>query len=161
MKYFPYLGCPTLHRINLIKMKKQTIIAILFAATLTFLASCNSNPTADQYLQDGDHRKDVVQTMVHNQPYMTEMMNEMMNNDSCKRMMMANMMNDPNMMGMNMDNMMSMCKEDSTMCKMMMGKTMEMCDDDPAKCKMMMGSMESHPHVMKSMKGMCCGDNMK
>jgi hypothetical protein len=142
-------------------MKKQTILPILFAATLTFLASCNSNPTADQYLQDDHHRKDIVLEMVHHQPYMTEMMHEMMNNDSCKQMMMDNMMNDQSMKGMHMDKMMSMCKDDSAMCKMMMGKTMEMCDADPAKCKMMMGSMQSHPTVMKSMKGMCNMDNMK
>ncbi len=142
-------------------MKKQTIIAILFAATLTFLASCNSNPTADQYLQNDQQRKDILVAMVHHQPYRAEMIHEMMNNDSCKQMMMANIMDDPNMMGMNMDNMMNMSKDDSSTCKMMMGKTMEMCEDDPAKCNMMMGSMKSHPHVMKSVKGMCCGDNMK
>jgi hypothetical protein len=144
-------------------MKKQTLLPILFAATVTFFASCKSNPTADQYMQDDNHRKDVVLVMVHHQPYMTEMIHEMMNNDSCKQMLMASMMNDPSMKGMDMsmDKMMSMCKGDSSMCKMMMGKTMEMCDTDPAKCKMMMGSMQSHPTIMKSMKGMCDMDNMK
>lgn len=142
-------------------MKKQTILPIVFATALTFLASCNSKPTADQYLQDDHHRKDVVHAMVHHQPYMTEMMHEMMNNDSCKQMMMDNMMNDSSMSSMHMDKMMSMCKDDSSMCKMMMGKTMEMCEEDSTKCKMMMGSMQSHPNVMKSMKGMCDMDHMK
>lgn len=136
-------------------MKKQTILPILFAAALSFLASCNSNPTADQYLQDENHRKEIILTMVHHQPYMTEMIHEMMNNDSCKQMMMDNMMNDPGMKGMHLGKMMSMCKDDSSMCKMMMGKTMEMCDMDQSKCNMMMRSMQSHPNVMKSMKGMC------
>ena len=142
-------------------MKKQTIIPILFAATFTFLASCTSNPTAEQYLQDEQNRKEVVQAIVHHQPYMTEMMHEMISNDISKHMMMYNMMNNPSMMGMHMDKMMNMCKDDSSMCKMMLGKTMEMCDADSAKCKMMMGSMQSHPNVMKSMKGMCDMHNMK
>ena len=141
-------------------MKKETILLFLFGATFTFLASCNSNPSAKQYLQDENHRKDVIATMVHHQPYMTEIMHEMMSNDSCKQMMMSNMMNDEGMKAMQMDKMMSMCKDDSSMCKMMMGKTMEMCDADPAKCKMMMGSMQSHPNVMKSMKGIEDMDNM-
>jgi hypothetical protein len=142
-------------------MKRQLIIPILFAATLTFLAACNSKPTADNYLKDDNQRKDIVLAMVHHRPYRTEMMQEMMNNDSCKQMMMDNMMNDPSMKSMHMDKMMSMCKDDTSMCKMMMGKTMEMCDADSAKCKMMMGSMQSHPNVMKSMKGMCDMHNMK
>ncbi len=141
-------------------MKKQTILPI-FAATLTFLAACNSKQTAYQSLKDDNQRKDIIVGIVHHQPYMTEMMHEMMNNDSCKQMMMANMMNDPSMQGMTMDNMMSICKNESSMCKMMMDKTMSMCDADPAKCNMMMGSMQSHPNVMKSMKGMCGMDNMK
>jgi hypothetical protein len=142
-------------------MKNQLIIPFLFATIVTFLASCSSNPTPDEYLKDDNHRKAILVSMIHHQPYMTEMMHEVMNNDSCKQMMMDNMMSDPKMKSMHMDKMMSMCKDDSTMCKMMMGKTMEMCDADPAKCKMMMGSMQSHPNVMKSMKGMCDMENMK
>jgi hypothetical protein len=71
------------------------------------------------------------------------------------------MMNDPNMKGMHMENMMSMSMNDSSMFKMMMDKTMSMSDADPTKCKMMMGSMQSHPNVMNSMKGMCDMANMK
>jgi len=91
------------------KMKKQKIHPILFLTALWFPASCNSNTTADQYLQDVYHRKDIVLTMVHHHPYMTVMMQEMMNNDSCKQMM--------------RDDLMSTCKEDSNMCEMMMRKT--------------------------------------
>ncbi len=142
-------------------MKKPTALLILFAATLTFLVSCNSKPSTEQYLQNDQQRKEIVLAMAHQQPYMTEMMNEMMKNDSCKQMMMNNMMSDPNMKAMHMSKMMSMCKEDSSMCKMMMGKTMEMCNADSAKCKMMMASMQSNPNVMKSVQGMCDMDNMK
>jgi len=156
-------------------MNKQTILPVLCAAALIFISACNTKPTADNYLKDDSHRKDIVLAMVHHQPYMTEMMNEMMNNDSCKQMMMDNMMNDPNMKAMHMDKMMNdpnmkamhidkmitMCKDDSSLCKMMIDKTMEMCDADPAKCKMMMGSMQSHPTVLKSMKEMGDMDHMK
>jgi len=134
-------------------MKKHTTLSILFAATVTFLTSCNSSPSADQYLQNEHHRKGVVQAMVHHQPYMSEMMQEMMNNDSCKQMMMANIMDDPSMRGMTLDNMMNRSKTDTSMFKTMMGKTMKMCNDDTSKCAMMMGSMHTHPNVMKSMQG--------
>jgi len=84
-----------------------------------------------------------------------------MNSDSCEQMMLGNMMNDPSNRGMHMNKMMSMCKDGTSMCKMMMGKTMEMCDSDPSKSKMMMGSMQSHPNVMNSMKGMSDMDTKK
>lgn len=142
-------------------MKKQVLIPFLFAALIVFIAACNSKPTADNYLKDDNQRKDVVLAIVNHQPYMTEMMHEMMNNDSCKQMMMDNMMSDPSMKGMHMEKMMSRCKDDSSMCKMMLDKTMEMCDADTTKCKMMMGSMQSHPTVKKSMKGMCDMDKVK
>ncbi|MEO7530227.1 MAG: heavy metal-binding domain-containing protein [Sediminibacterium sp.] len=112
------------------------------AAVLTVLASCSSTPSADQYLQNDQHRKDMVTVMVHDQPYMSALMHEMMNNDSCKQMMMDSMMND------------------SKMQPMMMGKTMEMCNADSSMCTMMMGAMKTQPNVMKSMKGMCDMDHM-
>jgi len=139
-------------------MKKQAIIPILFAAAAPLLTSCSSSPTAEQYLKNDAHRKDVILSISHNQPYKMEMMQEMMQSDSNKHMMMGNMMGDPSMAEMHMDKMMNICKDDSTKFKMMLGKTMEMCDIDPAKCKMMTGSMQSYKNVMNSMKGM---DNMK
>jgi hypothetical protein len=139
-------------------MKNKIIIPFLFATIVTVFTSCNSTPTADQYLQDDHQRKGIVLSMTHHQPYMAEMMHEMMNNDTCKKMMMDNMMNDPSMMKMHMEKMMSMCKNDSTMCKMMMDKTMEMCEADTSKCNMMKGAMQSHSTVMK---GMCDMENMK
>lgn len=142
-------------------MKKLKTILVLFAAASSFLASCNSSPTADQFLEDDHNRNDIVLAIVNHQPYMTELMHEMMKNDSVKNRMMENIMNDPGMKEMHMNRMMHMCKDDSNMCEMMMSKTMEMCDADTAKCKMMMGSMQSHPNVMKSMKGMCDMENMQ
>jgi predicted LPLAT superfamily acyltransferase len=142
-------------------MKKQTIVPILFAATLTFFASCNSNQSPDQNLKGDSQRTKIISTIVKDPAYSKEIINVMMQDENCKNMMMENMMSNPSMKGMHIDRMMSMCKDDTSMCKMMMGKTMEMCDADPAKCKMMMGSMQSHPTVMKSMKGMCDMDNMK
>ncbi|MDI1235170.1 MAG: hypothetical protein PSX81_12885 [bacterium] len=140
-------------------------------AALSFLFACNSKQTADQSLNDDSQRKGIITSIVHHSPYMNEMMQEMMNNDSCKQMMvdgimgnsgmMKMMMNNSSMHSMMMDHMMGMAKTDSSMCKMMMDKTMDMCSDDPSKCKMMMGSMQSHPTVMKSMKGNCGMDNMK
>ena len=148
-------------QVNLLKMKTQTILPILFAATVILLTSCNSKQTADNYLKDDNQRKDIVLAMAHHQPYMSEMMNEMMNNDTCKRMMMDNMWNEPSMKGMHMDNMMNMSQTDTSMFKMMMDKTMGMCDTDPAKCKMMVSAMQSHPNVMNSMQGMCDMKHMK
>jgi len=60
-------------------MKTQTILPILLGATISLLTSCNSKQTADNYLKDDNHRKEIVLAMAHHQPYMTEMMNEMMN----------------------------------------------------------------------------------
>ncbi len=142
-------------------MKKQFSLPIFIAAAMTLLFACNSKQTADQSLKDDNQRKNIMVGIVHHQPYMTEMMQEMMNSDSCRQMMAESMMNNTDMMNRMMENMMSMCSKDSSMCNMMMGNTMEMCDADPAKCKMMMGSMQSHPAVMKSIKGMCGMDNMK
>jgi hypothetical protein len=142
-------------------MKKQTIFSILIAATLILITSCNSKPSADNYLQDETQRKEIISAIVHHQPYMIEMVHEMMDNDSCKQVMMDNMMMDPSMKEMHMNMMMNMCKDDSSMCKMMMGKTMEMCEADSTKCKMMKSSMQSHSNVMRSMKGMCHMDSLK
>lgn len=63
-------------------MKKQIILPILFASALVFLSACNPKPTADNYLKNDSQRKDIVLAMVHNQPYMAEMMQQMMSNDS-------------------------------------------------------------------------------
>jgi len=142
-------------------LKKQILLPCLFAALVILLTSCNSNPSADQYLKEDNHRKDIFQAIINNQPYMTEMMKEMLNSDNCKQMMMNGMMNDLNMREMHLDKMMIMCKDDSSLCKMMMGKTMGICDTDSVKCKMMMGSMQSHPNVMKSMRGMYNMGKMK
>jgi len=97
-------------------MKNETILPTIFVVAFSFLASCNTNITADQYLQDNYHRKDIVVTTARHQTYMAEMTQEIANNDSCKQMM--------------TDHMMSRCKEGSTMCKMRIGKTMEMCELD-------------------------------
>ena len=135
-------------------MKKLIILSISVATAMSLLPACNSKQGADQYLNDDVQRKDVIVSIAHHQPYMTEMMHEMMNNDSCKQMMSQSMMKDPAMMKMMMGNMMTMCSNDSSMCKMMMGDMMTMCDADQSKCKMMMTAMQSHPNMMKSMKGM-------
>ena len=110
---------------------------------MSVLLSCNSKPSADEYLKDDNQRKEVVLAIAHHQPYMSEMMQQMMNSDSCKQMMSENMMSDPGMM------------------KTMMGDMMSMCNKDSSMCKMMMGSMQSQPKVMESMKGMCDMGNMK
>jgi hypothetical protein len=128
-------------------MKKSQLFPILFAAALMSITACNSTHSADACLKDDLRRKDIVNTMVHHQPYMNEMIHEMMNNDSCNQMMMQNMMN--------------MSLDDTSMCKMMMNKTMELCDKDPAKCKMLKHAMQSHPKVMQSMNGMNGTDHMK
>lgn len=142
-------------------MKKQTLFPVLFATVLIFIASCNSNPTADEYLKDEKQRKEIVHAMLHHQPYMTEMMDEMMKNDSCKMMMMDNMMEDPSLKTMHMDRMMGMSQNDSTMFKMMIGKTMEMCSADRSKCRMMIGAIQSHPAVTTSIEETYGMHNMK
>jgi len=142
-------------------MNKHKTFPILFTLALIFLASCNAKQTADDYLKEDTQRKAIVQSITQNQAYMTEMMDEMMNNDTSKQWMMDHMMSNPSMREMHMNGMMNMCNEDSTMCKMMIGKTMKMCADDSTKCKMMMGSMQMHPTIMKSMKGICDKDHMK
>jgi hypothetical protein len=142
-------------------MKKHSSFPIFIVAVMTLLLSCNTKQSADQYLNDDNQRKDIIASMVHHQSYMSEMMHEMMNNDSCKQMMGQSMMSDSGMTNMMMNDMVGMCNKDSSMCKTMMGKTMDMCDADPSKCKMMMGTMQSHPNVMNSMKGMCDMKNMK
>jgi len=141
-------------------MKNVLFLSFFLAAATSLLLGCNPKQTADQCLKDDHQRKDILVALVHHQPYMTEMMNEIMKSDSSKRMMGQSMMSDPSMMNMTMDNMMSMCAKDTSMCKMMMGKTMEMCDANESMRKMMMGSMQSHPNVMKSMKGICDMNNM-
>lgn len=50
-------------------MKKQAMLPILFIVALTFLASCNSNPTANQSLKDDTQRKDIILGIVHHQPF--------------------------------------------------------------------------------------------
>ena len=123
-------------------MKKTFSFSIIVLAVMSSLLSCNSKQTADEYLKDDIQRKDVVNSIAHHQPYMSEMMKQMMSSDSCKQMMSENMMSNPGMMNTMMGDMMSMCNKDSSM------------------CKMMMGTMKSQPNVMKSMKGLCEMNNM-
>ena len=135
-------------------MYKQALFPIFIAAAMTLLLGCNAKQTPDQILKDDSQRMGLITIMAHQEPYMTQMMNEMMKSDSCKMMMAHSMMNDSSMHTMMMDNMMTMCKNDPAMCKMMMDKTMAMCEADSSKCKMMMESMKDHPNMMKMMKGM-------
>ena len=116
------------------------------------LIGCNSNQTADQFLKDDLLRKEIIVSIVHHQPYMTEMLHEMMNNDSSKLMLTQSMMSNPSMKTTMMDNMMKMCETDSVMCKLMMSKMMIMCEADQSKCKMMIFEMQSHPKLMQCMK---------
>ena len=124
-------------------MKKTFSLSIVILTVMSVLLSCNSKPSADEYLKDDNQRKEVVIAIAHHQPYMSEMMQKMMSSDSCKQMMSENMMSNPGMM------------------KTMMGDMMSMCNKDSSMCKMMMGSMQSQPKVMESMKGMCDMGNMK
>ena len=135
-------------------MSKFTSLPIFLAVAMTLLLGCNDKQTTDQILKDDSQRMGLITTIAHQEPYMTQVMNEMMKSDSCKQMMAKGMMNDPGMRTMMMENMMNMCKNDPNMCKMMMDKTMAMCEADSSKCTMMMESMKGHPKMMKSMKGM-------
>ncbi|MDZ4747572.1 MAG: hypothetical protein SH808_03745 [Saprospiraceae bacterium] len=139
---------------------KNAFSLSIFLAALSLLLACNSKQTADQCLQDDNQRKDIIVAIAHHPTHAMEMMHEMIASDTLKQMLGQTMMSDPGMMNMTMDNMMSMCAKDTSICKMMMSKTMEMCDANESMHKMMIGSMQSHPNVMKSMKGMCDMNNM-
>ena len=130
-------------------MKKFQILLLVVAASI-FLTQCTS-PAPETLLDQADARGKTISALMHNDAYMKEVM------DSMQKAHMGGMSGMSMDMPMNenmMNKMMDMCKTDPAMCKMMMNKTMAMCDADSAMCKMMMASMQEHPNVMKSMKGM-------
>lgn len=67
------------------KMKIITFAAIIIAATVGVFFSCNANQSADNYLENTIHRRDIISAFVHNEGYSIEMIHEMMNNDSCRQ----------------------------------------------------------------------------
>jgi len=140
------------------------LFSVIIAAALTLLFACNSKQTADQYLQDEHHRKDIVLAMVHHPSYRTEMMHEMMNNDSCKQLMGQSMMSDQGMMKMMMNNpeMMNNMTSDSSMVHNMMNRNrtmqnnmmdqmMDMAEKDSAMCITMMQMMKDRPQINQRM----------
>ena len=124
-------------------MKKTFSLSIVILALMSVLLSCNSKPSAVEYLKDDNQRKEIDMAIIHNPAYHMELMQMMMKTDSSRQMMSENMMSD------------------SGMRSTMMGDMMSMCNKDSATCSMMMGMMQSQPNVMESMKGMCDMDNMK
>jgi hypothetical protein len=122
-------------------MKALTSFAIAVAATLFF--ACNV-PTPTAQLKDDTQRKAIINELVANHDYTTQLMDAMMSNDHAKQMMMSDdhmmkMMKDTAMHSKMMNHMMGMMEKDTTMCKNMCEKMM----DNP-KMKTMMEGMMKH-----------------
>ena len=133
-------------------MKKIKILLFSVAMLISF-TQCTS-PTPDTLLAKADSRSKTISALMNNDAYMKEVMDSMQTKHGGDMSSMAMGKGDMPMNENMMNKMMDMCKTDPAMCKMMMNKTMAMCDADSAMCKMMMASMQEHPNVMKSMKGM-------
>lgn len=142
---------------NLIKS-----LPYLIVIAMVYLSGCEQ-PDSSTMLKDDARRKEVISTLVNDDQASSELIDSLLIKHHGEVMTKMNVMmgEDKHMQGDMMGNMMSMCKTDSAMCKMMMNETMAMCDADQGKCNMMMSAMQSHPNVMKSMKGMCDMEGMK
>ena len=133
-------------------MKKIKILLFSVATVISF-TQCTS-PAPETLLDKADSRSKTISALMNNDAYMKEVMDSMQTKHGGGMSSMAMGKGDMPMNENMMNKMMDMCKTDSAMCKMMMNKTMAMCDADSSMCKMMMTSMQAHPNMMKSMKGM-------
>lgn len=130
-------------------MKALTSFVIAIAATLFF--ACNTPNTASQ-LKDDAQRKVLINELVANKDYNTQVMDAMMTNENAKQMMvdhnMKMMMGDPTMHSKMMDDMMGMMEKDTAMCKNMCSKMM----GNP-NMKTMMQNMMKHDMKMDMKPG--------
>ncbi len=129
-------------------MKAFTSFAIAIAATLFF--ACNTPNTTAQ-LKDDAQRKVLINELVANKDYNTQVIDAMMTNDNAKQMMVDHnmkMMDDPSMHTKMMDHMMSMMEKDTVMCKNMCEKMM----GNP-NMKTMMQNMMKHDMKMDMKPG--------
>lgn len=142
-------------------MKKATILFFAFVG-LIFFTQCR-NSELGTVSTDAETRGKTISALVNNDSYMHQVMDSMrtIHPDIVLTTVYMIMKDDKAMQTRMMGDMMSMCKTDSAMCNAMMGKTMDMCEADQSKCSMMMGTMQTHPNVMKSMKGMYDMPGMK
>jgi hypothetical protein len=139
-------------------MKALTSLAIAIAATLFF--ACNTPNTTSQ-LKDDAQRKILINDLIANPDYTTQVMDAMMANNNAKQMMvdhnMKMMMEDTAMHSKMMHHMMGMMEKDTMMCKNMCSKMM----DNP-KMKSMMDDMMKHHGMKHDMKmDMKPGEKMK
>jgi hypothetical protein len=136
-------------------MKALTSLAIGVVATLFF--ACNvPNPTTQ--LKDTMQRKALINELIANHDYTTELMDAMMASDHAKQMMMSDdhmmkMMGDTAMHSKMMNHMMTMMEKDTMMCRNMCSKMM----DNP-QMKSMMDNMMKHHGMKMDMKA---GEKMK
>lgn len=143
-------------------MNLMKTFSLLLVIAVIYLSGC-TQPDSSTILKDDARRKAIISELVNDDQSSTELIDSLLlkHHDEVMTKMNAMMGGDKRMQGAMMGNMMSMCKSDSSMCKMMMNETMAMCDADQGKCNMMLGAMQSHPNVMKSMKGICNMEGMK
>jgi hypothetical protein len=121
----------------------KTLISFFIALVVALVFACNI-PNVTTQLKDDTHRKTIINDMLSNRDYTSQLMDAMMASDQAKQMMMSDdhmmkMMKDTAMHTKMMTHMMTMMEKDTIMCKNMCTKMM----DDP-RMKSMMDDMMKH-----------------